>query len=94
MIPPHKTAILSEQGTSQRDQHIRTLEAHGRMNWQRKTGYNQRNYAELAMRRFKGIFGNALKSRALPQQKTEAWIATQALNRMTQIGMPISVKIS
>ena len=26
--------------------------AHGRMNWQRRTGYNQRNYAELAMRRF------------------------------------------
>jgi hypothetical protein len=30
----------------------------------------------------------------LPQQKTEAWIATQALNRMTQLGMPTSVKIS
>jgi len=94
VIPPHKTAILSSQGNRQRDQHIRTLEAHGRMNWQRRTGYNQRNYAELAMRRFKCIFGNALKSRALPQQKTEAWIATQALNRMTQIGMPASVRIS
>ena len=94
VIPPHKDAILSKQGDSQRDGHIRALEAHGRMNWQRRTGYNQRNYAELAMQRFKGIFGNTLKARALPQQKTEAWIATQALNRMTQLGMPISVKIS
>ena len=92
VIPPHRTAILSSHGTSQRDQHIRSLEAHGRMNWQRETGYNQRNYAELAMRRFKCLFGNTLKARALPQQKTEAWIATQALNRMTQIGMPSSVK--
>jgi hypothetical protein len=40
------------------------------------------------------IFGNTLKARALPQQKTEAWIATQALNRMTLLGMPSSVKIS
>jgi transposase len=94
VVPPHKDAVLSKQGNSQRDGHIRALEAHGRMNWQRRTGYNQRNYAELAMQRFKGIFGNTLKARALPQQKTEAWIATQALNRMTLLGMPISVKTS
>jgi transposase len=94
VIPPHKDAVLSRQGRSQRDGHIRTIETQGRMNWQRRTGYNQRNYAELAMQRFKGIFGNTLKARALPQQKTESWIATEALNRMTQIGMPVSVKIS
>ena len=94
VIPPHKDAVISKQANSQRDGHIRALEAHGRMNWQRRTGYNQRNYAELAMQRFKGIFGNTLKARALPQQKTEAWIATQALNRMTLLGMPTSVKMS
>jgi transposase len=94
VIPPHKDAVLSQNGNSQRDGHIRALETHGRMNWQRRTGYNQRNYAELAVQRYKHIFGNRLKARALPQQKTEAWIATQALNRMTQLGMPSSVKIS
>ena len=92
VIPPHKTAILSLAGESQRDGHIQIIEAHGRMNWQRRMGYHQRNYAELAMRRFKGIFGNTLQARALPQQKTEAWIATQALNRMTLLGLPSSVK--
>jgi hypothetical protein len=40
------------------------------------------------------LFGNTLKARALPQQKTEAWIAKEALNWMTQLGMPISVKIA
>jgi transposase len=94
VIPPHKTAVISPPGNSQRDQHIQIIEDHGRMNWQRRTGYNQRNTAELAMRRFKGIFGNTLQARALPQQKTEAWITTQALNRMTSLGMPSSVKIS
>jgi len=46
------------------------------------------------MQRFKGAFGNTLKARDLPQQKTEAWIATVALNRMTQLGMSIFVKIA
>jgi hypothetical protein len=64
------------------------------MAWQKKTGYHKRNTVELAIRRFKGIFGNTLKARALPQQKMETWIAKEALNRMTQLGMPISVKIS
>jgi len=94
VIPPHKTAILSARGDTQRDRHIQMIEAHGRMNWQKRTGYSKRNYAELAVLRFKGIFGNTLKARALPQQKMEAWIAKEALNRMTQLGMPISVKIS
>ena len=94
VIPPHKTAILSARGDTQRDQHIRTIQAHGRMAWQKKTGYHKRNTVELAIRRFKGIFGNTLKARALPQQKMEAWIAKEALNRMTLLGMPISVKIS
>jgi hypothetical protein len=45
------------------------------------------------MQRHKRIFGNTLKARALPQQKTEAWISASALNRMTNLGMPVSVKI-
>ena len=57
------------------------------------TGYNLRNYAELAMQRYKRIFGNTMKARALPQQKTEAWISVSALNRMTHLGMPVSVKV-
>jgi hypothetical protein len=94
IIPPHKTAVISVAGNTQRDQHIRSIEERGRIQWQKKTLYNLRNYAELAMQRFKRIFGNTLKARALPQQKTEAWIAASALNTMTQLGMPISVKIA
>src|SRR5258708_22805733 len=40
--------------------------------------YNLRNYAELALQRYKRIFGNTMKARALPQQKTEAWISVSA----------------
>jgi hypothetical protein len=52
-----------------------------------------RNYAELAMQRYKRIFGNTMKARKLPQQKAEAWSNAVALNRMTGLGMPVSVKI-
>lgn len=94
VVPPDKTAVLSKAGDTQRDQHIRTIQQRGRMPWQKQVGYHLRNYAELAVQRFKRIFGNTLKARALPQQKTEARIAASALNRMTQLGMPISVKIA
>ena len=93
LIPPHKTAVRSAAGDTQRDGHIRVTNQHGRIAWQKKTGYGLRNYAELAVQRYKRIFGNAMKARALPQQKTEAWISASALNRMANLGMPVSVKL-
>jgi hypothetical protein len=38
------------------------------------------------MQRYKRIFGNTMKARALPQQKTEAWINVSALNRIRNLG--------
>ncbi len=93
IIPPHKTAICSAAGDSQRDEHIRTIEQKGRIFWQKKTCYGLRSYVELAIERCKRIFGITLKARELPQQKTEAWITAFALNRMTNLGMPVSVKV-
>ncbi len=80
VIPPHKTAVCSEVGDSQRDRHILTIAQEGRIAWQRKTGYNLRSYVELAMQRYKRIIGHIMKARALPQQKTEAWISASAVN--------------
>ena len=60
IMPPHTTAVVSNAGDTQRDQHIQTIAQQGRIAW---------------------------------QQKTEAWISTSALNRMTILGMPVSVKI-
>lgn len=36
IIPPHKTAVVSSAGDTQRDQHIQAIEQHGRIAWQRK----------------------------------------------------------
>ncbi|CAN7764256.1 IS5 family transposase [Caballeronia sp. LjRoot31] len=86
VIYPHKTAVLSTAGDTQRDHHIEGMAQQRRLPWQRITGYNLRNYAELAMQRHQRIFGNTMKARALPQQKTEAWISVSALNGMTNLG--------
>jgi transposase len=93
IVPPHKTAVCSPTRDSQRDNHIRVIDQYGRIAWQKKTGYGLRNYAELAMQRVKRIFGNTMKARKLSQQKTEAWVTAAVLNRVTSLGMPVSVKI-
>ena len=57
------------------------------------TGYGLRAYVELTIQRYRRIFGNTMKACELPQQKTEAWVSASALNVMTDLGMPVSVKI-
>ena len=93
VIPPRSTAIISESGTTRRDAHIRTIEKHGRIGWQRRSGYCKRSLVETAMFRYKTIIGRRLHARTLSNQKTEAKIGCAVLNRMTSLGMPVSVRI-
>jgi len=93
VVPPHKTAVCSEAGNTQRDDHIRAIAEHGRIAWQKGNDYGLRSRVELAIQRYKRIIGNGMKARALPQQKTESWFSASALNMMTNLGMPVSVKI-
>lgn len=93
VVPPRKTALYSEAGDSQRDGHIRAIQERGRIAWQKENDYGLRSRVELAIQRYKRIIGNAMKARSLPQQKTEAWFSASALNMMTNLGMPVSVKI-
>jgi hypothetical protein len=90
-IPPPKNAILSPdvaQNPSIRDRHITDIAAHGRMAWQKSSGYNQRSRAETLMGRWKAVIGPKLKARSFENQKTEAKIGARVLNRMTELGRP------
>jgi hypothetical protein len=60
IIPPRSTAVLSEAGTTQRDEHLRSIETHGRIGWQRRSGYGRRSLVETAMYRYKTIIGRRL----------------------------------
>jgi hypothetical protein len=74
IIPPRATAIPSTSGATQRDQHIATIEKHGRIGWQRRSGYNRRSLVETAMYRYKTIIGRRLYARILSGQRVEAKI--------------------
>jgi hypothetical protein len=90
-IPPPKNAVMSAvvvQNPSIRDQHIAEIEAHGRMAWQKSSGYNQRSCIETQIGRWKVVIGQKFKARTFENQKTEAKIGVRILNRMTELGRP------
>ncbi len=93
VIPPRSTAVPSLEANtmpSQRDQHIDTIQAKGRLGWQKAVGYGRRSHAETAMFRYKAIIGSRLRARTLLAQKTETKVGCSVLNRMARLGMPVS----
>jgi transposase len=95
VIPPHVTAVLSENATtspSQRDQHIALLADKGRLAWQKEVGYGKRALAETTVGRYKAIIGPSLRARKLPGQRAEALVGVAVLNRMLHAGRPNSVR--
>jgi transposase len=93
VIPPRITAVASETTATQRDKHLTTIAEHGRMSWQRSSGYNRRSLVETAMFRDKTVIGRRLHARTLSNQRTEAKVGCNVLNQMTGLGMPVSARI-
>ncbi len=97
IVPPRSTAVpsdMAETTPSQRDRHLQCIAEHGRMGWQKASGYNRRALAEAAVSRYKRVIGDALRSRTDRRRTTEVAIAVQALNRMLDLGRPESVRIA
>jgi len=94
VIPPPKNAVPEASAQPIRNQHVDTINNQGRIAWQKQTNYGLRALVELAMLRYKTIIGPKMKARELSQQKTEAAVSVRVLNRMTNIGMPVSVKMA
>jgi Transposase DDE domain len=93
IVPPRVTAVADETTATQRDKHLTAIAEHGRMSWQRSSGYNRRSLVETAMFRYKTVIGRRLHARTLPNQRTEAKVGCNVLNRMTGLGMPVSARI-
>jgi hypothetical protein len=95
VVPPRSTAVLSasaETDPTQRDRHIQAIAEHGRMSWQRTSGYNARAGAEGAMSRYKPIIGDTVRSHTRLTQEVETRIAVTVLNRMLDFGRPEAVR--
>ena len=96
VVPPRRDAVPSAAQTAptQRDRHLRSIAEHGRMGWQKASGYNRRALAEAAISRYKKVIGDALRSRTDPGRATEVAVGAHVLNRMLELGRPQSVRIA
>jgi hypothetical protein len=95
IIPPRSTVMPSdavETTPTPRDRHLQSIAEHGRMGWQKRSGYTRRALVESSISRFKRVLGEALRSRIDRRRTTEIAIAVHALNRMLELGRPKSVR--
>ena len=94
VIPPRKDAKLSRSnGSWDRNEAIRQIDRHGRQAWKERIGYHRRSLVETAVSRLKGAFGERLKNREPPQQRTEVALRCKLLNWFVALGMPLSLWI-
>ncbi len=91
MAVPGETA---ETAPTQRDRHLQFIAEHGRAAWQKASGYTNRARAEATIGRFKQVIGNGLRSHTDERRATEMNVAVHALNRMLELGRPISVRVA
>ncbi len=93
IIPPRHDAKIKQHGNSDRprlprDEAIRAIRQRGRRAWKQSVGYHRRSLSETAMHRMKCCFGDHLKNRLLPNQRTEARLRSKILNKFTHLGRP------
>ena len=79
---------------TQRDRRLQSITEHGRLGWQKRSGYNRRSLAEAAISRLKRVIGDELRSRTDRRRTTEIATAVHALNRMLELGRPKSARIA
>jgi hypothetical protein len=97
IIPPQHNAVLSKKpskSTNSRDKAVKEIAEIGRKEWKKKVGYHKRSLVEVAMFRYKTIFGDKIMSRNNKNEKVEVRLSCSILNRMTAIGMPKSIRVS
>ena len=95
VVPPTKTASLSRRGarSGARDRTIRRVKALGRRRWKKASGDHQHARVENAFFRYTSIVGDCLRARRSSGQRREAVLACHVLNRMTELGRPVSYRI-
>src|SRR5262244_1954157 len=72
---------------------LQQIAVHGRSTWRLLSRCTRQSIAENTMFRFKRLFGGQLWARSLASQRGEALVKCATLNRMTQLGMPETVRV-
>jgi len=93
--PPNSSiAIKLEHLKSERDKAVEYRKNKRYHAWRVKNKYGRRERVENTFFRFKTSFGNKFLSREDNNMKNEMTIKCQLLNKMFEIGKPISVRVS
>ena len=95
VVPPRATAapsVMAESTPTQRDRHLQHIAEHGRMSWQRASGYGRRALAEVAVGRWKQVIGDGLRAHKDECRATEVEVAVYMLNRMLEFARPNYVR--
>ena len=97
ITPPRKGAkyrIGIER--SERDENVKMIYEFGNnegalKKWKKIKGYHRRSLVETAISRIKGMLGNTLKSRSLPNQHQEMLIKSLIINKVNMLGLPARI---
>lgn len=95
-FPPRANASKNEpkdEAWRLRNQAVGRVRDKGLKKWKVKNNYHRRSLSETAFSRLKKIFGAQAANRVFKNQASELALRCHMLNKMTQLGMPNSVKI-
>jgi len=94
-FPPRINAakhMPTDESWKARNRAIGQVRNVGLKRWKKTNNYHRRSLAETTMFRLKKIFGAQALSRLIETQSVELTLRCHALNKMSELGMPISVK--
>ena len=95
VVPPARTANVSghRPQSPARDRTIMLVKTLGRRRWKKASGYHRQGRVENTFFRYKSIIGDGLLARSPAGQGSEAVLGCEILNRMTDLGRPVSYRI-
>jgi hypothetical protein len=96
ILSPRAAAVLgptADTEPSLRDRHMQTIQEKGRRGGERAVGYGKRSLVETAMFRYQTLIGPTRRARRFTAQQVEARVACSVINRLTELGMPISQRV-
>jgi hypothetical protein len=102
IVPPREDAVTLDEKYSnadrfkiswQRDDTIRAVREKSRAEWKKESGYHKRSLVEMTFFRYKTVFGERMAARSFPNQKAEVLLRSRLLNKLNQLGKPVSVPI-
>jgi hypothetical protein len=86
--------LVARKAKTERQQSAAYQQTKGYHAWRNKNKYGRRELVENSIFRFKNSFGSKFLSRDEDNMKNEMIIKCQLLNKMFEIGKPISVRVA